>query len=108
MIRGYQPGRVVIFDKSDVKELTQNIIITPHQLITSWDSEQFNVLLTLNPLPEIILLGTGAVWQMISPQNLMLFYEKNIGVEIMTTDAACRTFNVLASEGRHVAAGLVI
>jgi len=91
-----------------MKELTQNLIITPFQLITPWDNYNLEILLTVEKTPEIILLGTGQQWQMLSAEKLMLFYEKNIGVEIMTTDSACRTFNILASEGRHVIAGLVI
>jgi uncharacterized protein len=37
----------------------------------------------------------------------MFFYSRNIGFEVMTTDAACRTFNVLVSESRNVAAMLI-
>jgi len=44
----------------------------------------------------------------LSPRQMMYFYSRNIGVEVMTTDAACRTFNVLVSESRNVVAALLI
>ena len=37
----------------------------------------------------------------------MHFYRRGIGIEVMSTDAACRTFNVLVSEGRKVVAALL-
>jgi uncharacterized protein len=37
----------------------------------------------------------------------MFFYSREIGIEVMTTDAACRTFNVLVSESRNVVAALI-
>ena len=57
--------------------------------------------------PEVVLLGTGAKQVFLPPQLMMQFYNKGIGIEVMTTDAACRTFNVLVSEGRNVLAALM-
>lgn len=52
--------------------------------------------------PEIILLGTGKKL-IFPPQDcLSLLQQNNIGYEVMDTAAACRTFNVLAAEGRDV------
>jgi uncharacterized protein len=56
--------------------------------------------------PEVILLGTGASQIFPAPQLLAPLYPLRIGIEVMTTDAACRTFNVLVSEGRAVLAVL--
>ena len=57
--------------------------------------------------PEVVLLGTGARQVFLPPRQLAPFYRKAVGVELMTTDAACRTFNVLAAEERRVVAGLL-
>ncbi|HSG64427.1 MAG TPA: MTH938/NDUFAF3 family protein, partial [Gammaproteobacteria bacterium] len=56
--------------------------------------------------PEVLLLGTGA--RLVLPiVNLMqLLGERGIGLEIMDTPAACRTYNVLAHEHRRVVAAL--
>ena len=57
--------------------------------------------------PEIVLLGTGARQHFLRPERLAEFYRRGVGVEVMTTEAACRTFNVLAMDGRKVVAGLL-
>ncbi len=58
--------------------------------------------------PDVILLGTGEL-QSFPPQELgMGLMNRGIGLEVMDTAAACRTYNVLLSEGRAVAAALRI
>jgi uncharacterized protein len=57
---------------------------------------------------ELVILGTGKRQHFPKPQLLRLLYEERIGVESMDTAAACRTFNILAGEGRKVAAALIV
>jgi uncharacterized protein len=57
--------------------------------------------------PEVVLLGTGKTQVFLPPTTQGYFFRRNIGFEVMTTDAACRTFNVLVAEGRHVVAALM-
>jgi uncharacterized protein len=57
--------------------------------------------------PAIVLLGTGATHLFPSEPVRRLFSEARLGLEIMTTGAACRTYNVLLAEGRDVGAGLL-
>jgi len=52
--------------------------------------------------PEIILFGTGKYLRFPNQDCLTVLQQQNIGYEIMDTAAACRTFNVLAAEGRDV------
>ena len=109
-IRGYQPGTLRINDMT----FHQSVILTPRQLHHPWPPQDFEHLmaanfdLLLSLQPEIVIIGTGEQMRFCSPAWLMPFYTKKIGVECMTTAAACRTFNVLAAEGRNVAAGLII
>lgn len=58
--------------------------------------------------PEIILLGSGATLQFPAREIRDALAEMKFGVEIMDTYAACRTWNILAGEGRKVAAALLI
>ena len=62
----------------------------------------------LNQAPEIILFGAG--WNTVLPPKDIVFAlaRKGIGFETMDTPAACRTFNILVSEDRDVAAVLLI
>ena len=58
--------------------------------------------------PEIALIGTGAQFAFPEPSALAPLYQAGIGVEIMDTRAACRTYNILLAEGRNVAAALIL
>ena len=57
--------------------------------------------------PEIVLIGTGDSQQFPAAELLVCFYRRGIGVEAMTTQAACRTFNVLMSERRNAVAAML-
>ncbi|NBW01085.1 MAG: hypothetical protein EBR85_05130 [Betaproteobacteria bacterium] len=57
--------------------------------------------------PEIVLVGTGSRQRFLSPLVMAPMLRLRIGVECMTLAAACRTFNLLASEGRRTAAFLL-
>jgi len=60
----------------------------------------------LDHTPEIIILGTGAAQQFPEPAALQPLYAARIGLEIMDTPAACRTYNILAAEERRVLAAM--
>jgi uncharacterized protein len=57
---------------------------------------------------QMLLLGTGARLRFPDSRHLAPLYERGIGVEVMDTPAACRTYNILMAEGRQVAAALLI
>jgi len=58
--------------------------------------------------PEIVLLGSGARFRFPSPAVLAPLHGAGIGVEVMDTHAACRTYNILLAEGRRVVAALIV
>lgn len=58
--------------------------------------------------PEVVIVGTGARQRFPAPQLLRPLIEAGIGFEVMDLAAACRTYNILASEGRAVAAALLL
>ena len=58
--------------------------------------------------PDIIIIGCGDTQILPSPDFINNFTSQDIGVEIMTTESACKTFNVLISEHRKVVAGLTL
>ena len=58
--------------------------------------------------PELVVLGTGARQVFPPPAILAAFLTRGLGVEVMTNDAAARTYSVLAGEGRRVVAAFVI
>ncbi|TCJ13865.1 hypothetical protein EZJ19_10050 [Parasulfuritortus cantonensis] len=58
--------------------------------------------------PSLVLLGTGRRHRFPRPDCYRELIEAGIGVEHMDTGAACRTYNILATEGRLVAAALIV
>jgi uncharacterized protein len=90
-----------------------NLIVLPYQLIEKWTPASFSTLsradfdflATLDA--EIILLGTGKLLRFPSPELMQSLMQARKGIEVMDTQAACRTFNVLAGEKRKVAAALL-
>ena len=58
--------------------------------------------------PEIVLIGSGAIFQFPDPAALAPLHAARIGVEVMDTRAACRTYNILLAEGRNVVAALIV
>ena len=57
---------------------------------------------------EIVLLGTGKRLCFPHPRLTAPLLNRRIGLEVMDTGAACRTYNILSGEGRNVAAALII
>jgi len=88
-------------------------IISGQRIVPEWDVKSIddineeNLQVIFDLQPEVILLGTGATQLFLPPTIQVHFFQRNFGFEVMTTDAACRTFNVLAAEGRHVVAALM-
>lgn len=57
---------------------------------------------------EIVLLGTGRSLRFPHPRLTSRLLSRRIGLEVMDTGAACRTYNILSGEGRSVAAALIV
>ena len=58
--------------------------------------------------PELVVFGSGTRLQFVKPALYRALIERGVGIETMDTAAACRTYNVLAMEGRTVVAALLI
>jgi len=93
---------------------TASLIVGPQLLETTWGKDRFE-LLTPEDYAElgkheavITLIGTGQRQRFPSAQMLRPLIEAQRGFEIMDTAAACRTYNILAAEGRKVIAALVV
>lgn len=107
-IRGYDIGTVTV-NETVFHGVT---VVTPDQIIQDWSAkavdhlglEQMRELIALDA--EILLLGTGRRQQFPASRLLGEAMRAGVGIEVMTTEAACRTYNVLLAEGRRVAAAL--
>ncbi|HLB42662.1 MAG TPA: Mth938-like domain-containing protein [Gammaproteobacteria bacterium] len=109
-IRSFKPGAIQINEKI----FTQSLIIAPHLLIEQWIPQTIAELTaqTLSPIlamnPNIVLIGTGSTLIFPAMEVYGELINAHIGVEIMDTSAACRTYHALSSENRNVVAALII
>ncbi|NRT55912.1 Mth938-like domain-containing protein [Sphaerotilus uruguayifluvii] len=78
----------------------------PRSRVEDLQREDFDALLALEP--ELVIFGSGRTLRFVHPSITRGLIEARIGIECMDTAAACRTYNVLVSEGRRAVAALLI
>jgi uncharacterized protein len=109
LIRAYRAGEMKVNDAvfRDPVIVSASAIVPGPQIgdIAALRAAHAAPLLALEP--EVVLLGTGVRQQFPLPEFGAQFLRLGIGFEVMDTGAACRTFNVLVSERRRVAALLL-
>lgn len=109
LITGYGDDHVLI----NKERHAGNQLILADQRIPGWAPGGFAGLTVADfeaipPLrPEILLIGTGRRQRFPDPALLRPLMEARIGFEFMDLAAACRTYNILVSESRAVAVGLL-
>lgn len=96
------------------RNYNDSLIVTPEQIIPHWQPAPISEL-ALHDIEQVIslglqvlLLGTGRTLLFPPPLLMAGLAAKGIGLEVMDTAAACRTYNILAAEGRRVGAALII
>ena len=91
-----------------------SLIMTPDRLFLEWSVKTIkdmkeNCFEAIESLDiEIILLGTGNTQEHLEPKLLEYFSKKNIAIESMSNQSACRTYNILANEERKVLLALML
>ncbi len=95
------------------RRFESGVVVMPQEILEDWGSAGFDGL-TLADMErlrdsgaEIVLIGTGPRQRFPQPALLRPLMEARVGFEIMDSAAACRTYNVLMSEGRKVAAAIL-
>ncbi len=90
-----------------------NLLVTPERIESGWAPGGFDAL-TADDFAavrdlgaQVVIVGTGARQRFPAPALLRPLIEAGIGFEIMDLPAACRTYNILAGEGRKVVAALL-
>lgn len=98
----------------EYETLTESIVIMPDKLLRAWPPVSFETLqqqhfaMLIDYHPEIVLFGSGPRLRWPTPGLLAPLINHGIGVEVMDTGAACRTYNILMADDRVVAAALLI
>ena len=110
VVTGLGPGWVRI----GPTEYRENLVLTPETIATGWATMGFEGLADsdfaalLQHKPEIVLFGAGPTIRFPHPRLTRALTEGRVGLDVMDTPAACRTFNILAAEGRSVVAALLL
>lgn len=115
LITGYAEDYIEI----NRQRYSNSLIVTADALIADWltstqpllafehlADNAFEKIILLKP--EVVLLGTGKTHRFLHPRIYQPLTRQGIALECMTTAAACRTYNILMSEGRNVAAMLIL
>ena len=110
LITAVSPGEIRVGERV----IRTSVIIGTRDIIPDWPVasmqriDETDIAPVLELEPEILLLGSGR--QLVFPRQEIYgqVLGRNIGMEVMDTAAACRTFNILAAEGRRVAAALIL
>ena len=113
-ILGYGPGWIGLGSNGVAEKIERSIVIGSRGEKFDWNCTRFEDLTAQHfaqlaqTQPELVIFGSGTRLRFPPPALLRALMEKRIGLETMDTLAACRTYNILAGEGRQVLAALLI
>jgi len=108
-VTAYGPGFIEI----NRERHSGAILLMPEGLVRAWAVTTVETLdeTAIGPLlelaPEVVLLGTGERQRMLPSRLVRVFAGRGLGLDAMDTRAACRTYNILMTEGRKVLAALL-
>lgn len=109
-ITGYGDGYVEI----NKIPYAHAVVLSSDGAISEWSAQSFDDLEAhhfsqlVDLKPELILIGTGKRQRFPKPELLKALISAKIGFEIMDSQAACRTYNILVGEGRQVLLALIV
>jgi uncharacterized protein len=113
-ILGYGPGWVGLASQGVAEKIHSSVLIGSRGERQVWPCERFADLTAghfeqiASLRPELVIFGSGTLLRFVPPAFISGLMGFRIGLETMDTLAACRTYNILAGEGRHVIAALLI
>ncbi len=118
VINAYGPGWVMLGSIKDgvasQEKISHSIVIGSHGEKLDWAGTAFDDVAAIHfdalaaLKPELVIFGSGSKLRFPQPALQRALMHARIGLETMDTLAACRTYNILAGEGRHVLAVLLV
>ena len=109
LITDYGPGSISV----DGVAFRNAIMISPEAIVENWFEDDISSLEledlepVLKQKPEILIVGSGTNHRFPPPRLMVELAQQGIALGVMSTSAACRTYNVLVSEARNVSAALL-
>ncbi|GGX01248.1 hypothetical protein GCM10007242_02660 [Pigmentiphaga litoralis] len=112
-VTGYGDGYIEV----NKTEYAHAVVFGPEGDVARWSPESVEQIdatamaqlvdLDAKPLPEVLLIGTGNKQRFLAPALLRPLLKAGVGVEMMDSQAASRTYNILMSEDRRVVVALL-
>ena len=115
------PGGTLLFTGYDDEQISINhqsyqsgLYIHGNTITAPWGPTRLSELTIdqlsplLDPIPEVLILGTGRQTAFPNAEVLAFVSSKKIGLECMDSRSAARTYNILIEEGRTVSAALLL
>ncbi len=109
-IRAFEKNRIKINDQY----YEHSLLVSTKFINDNWPVSKIEELSVeaiqqlLEHQPEIILIGSGLQHHFLDPLLTLTANQQGVGIEVMTTEAACHTYNVLLGEDRDVLAALIV
>ena len=113
-ILGYGPNWIGVGHQGVAEKIEHSLVLDSRGRKMDWQCSRFEALQEAHfdqlaeLRPELVVFGSGVRLRFPPPVLLRRLMAQRIGLETMDTVAACRTYNILAGEGRHVVAALLI
>lgn len=88
-----------------------NVLLYPSSGVVNWDGDlaSIDVQNLHHDGVELFIIGTAqTLLQPLAAEQVARFNQSQVGIELMNIEAACRTYNLLVAEGRHVVLGMKI
>lgn len=110
LIRSYAAGEVRIGETV----VRSSCLVKTDRIVSDWrpqtvaELQPADMEAVLALQPEVVVIGSGPRQQFPAPEVMGAVLSRGVGCEVMDTGAACRTYNILASEGRTVVAALLM
>jgi uncharacterized protein len=110
LVTRQEPGRIWV----GAGAYTHSLLVPWRGEVQPWGATSLHELgaphfeRVLSLQPELVIFGSGRRLRFVAPALYRALIEARVGMETMDTAAACRTFNVLAGEGRSVVAALLL
>ena len=110
VLRGISEAGVLVNQET----ITRSFLLTPNVIVQEWrptsaaDLQPDDMQALLALVAALVLLGTGPRQKFPSAAAMAALLTRGIGIEVMDSGAAARTFNVLATEGRKVVAAFLL
>ncbi len=109
-VSAYGPDYIEI----NAQRYTQSLLLSPESPVIEWSCTRFEDIKTedfeqiAKLAPAVVIFGSGQRIRFPQAALIAPLIARNIGLETMDLQAACRTYNVLMAEGRKVVAALLI